>query len=325
VSLEEVYLRLDRALPQAASTAPPTVPARQPAERLAPGQSLLRMLRYELGHRFAGGWAALLLLLPAAVAALAVWMRHRQAAVHAEQVASGTLISTTQATAFEAIGIGLQAGLPLLALILAALGSQAIAGETSSGTLRNVALRPLRRWHIAAGKMGYCVLAASLGHGLLCAMTGAAAGLWFRFDDVAEVLPNGAKMTLVAAADLYGPLLLVVLAPILPLCAYVTIGFFAGAVTNSAAAALGLALGGVIGLDLGRVLARAQGFERWLPSAYMPSPLGDTSYLAVYQSQVQGVSNVPFTFADTSHWVPLAWGLLLFLGSAWSLGRRSIR
>ena len=95
-----------------------------------------------------------------------------------------------------------------------------------------------------------------------------------------------------------------------------TLGLLASAVTRSAAGALGLALGGLLTLDLLRGIARSFELEAWLPTAHLPSPLGDSSFLGYYAYAVTGVSNATYdssTVAAVSSTLVLAAGLVLAL------------
>ena len=65
-------------------------------------------------------------------------------------------------------------------------------------------------------------------------------------------------------------------------------------------------------------------YEAWLPTAYLPSPLGDTSYLRFFADVAEGVSNTAFEFADAATWVPPLWCLATFGLAALVLSRRSV-
>ena len=330
-SLEEIYLRAshgdglgigtgDGAHPDASIEPSEAVPDR------APGASVWRMARYELHRWLARGRTPFLLLTPAALGVLAIWMRHRESLAQLALVEAGERYSTTQITAFEAFGIGLGSGLTLLAWIFGGLASQSIAGELSRGTLRNVLLCPLRRYHVVVGK---ALAVFALGLAAYLALAGCsyvAAGLWFEFSDLAEVLPNGELFALPGfeAGDLWPQLRAALVSPILPLLAGGSIGFLAGAFARTGAGARALARGALLGLDLLRTAARGAGQEAFLHTAYLPSPLGDTSFLKFYLDVAQGVSNTTFDFAGTAVSVPLAWLIAALVAAALLLGRRPI-
>ena len=108
------------------------------------------------------------------------------------------------------------------------------------------------------------------------------------------------------------------------LAACVGIGFLAGSIVTNAAAALAIALGSLVFLDLARSVARGFDLEGALPTAYLPSPLGDTSFLKLYADVAQGISNSTFDHADTALSVPLAWCLASFALALVVLGRRAM-
>ncbi len=320
-SLEEVYLRLAEAPPdeRPGADAPPA-PAGD-APRLAPRMPVLRVLAHEL-RLGARRWPVLLML--AAPAAVAVLRVARLARGHAEDVAAverGDLFSTSTVTAFEALGRGLQAALPVAALLLAALASQSIAGDLALGTLRNVLLRPLRRWHVATGKFLAVLAATAACFALLVATAAAASARWFDFGDRFELSRDGEPELWITAADVspYVPGLLGF--PLLALALYAGLGFLAGAVARRGRWALGLALLAVAALDVLRAVARPGGWEAWLPSAHLPSPLGDTSYVAFFVDLAIGSAEAFFEYRDAAVALPCA-GLLASFALATALLQR---
>jgi ABC-2 type transport system ATP-binding protein len=324
--LEEIYLRYAHGAP--GELAPPTAgEAPQPAapgEQRAPRWPLARVARYEF-LRWGARWPAVTLLaMPAALGGVALWRKQAELAAARAQVEAGELFSATDVTAFEGAGVALRAGLPLLALVAAGVASQALAGEASRGTLRNVVLRPVRRVHVGAGKALTHLVVTLLAYGLLAAVAVLLAGTMFGYRDLVEILPNGERFPLVPASELWPQLHSALLSPLAALAACVGIGFLAGAIVTNAAAALAIALGSLMFLDLARTVARGLGLEGVLPTAYLPSPLGDTSFLKLYADLAQGISNSTFDFADTALTVPLAWCLASFALAWLVLGRRSL-
>src|SRR5688572_23965541 len=308
-TLEEIYLRYAHGA-TAALAGPGGDSAPQPAapaQRKAPRWPTPRVALYELKRWGARPPALLLLAMPALLAALALWRRRAELKAAQAQIEAGQLFSATDVTAFEGAGVALRAGLPLLGLIAAGVASQAIAGEAARGTLRNVVLRPVRRVQVGVGKAATHLFVTLLSYGLLALAALLLAGWMFGYRDLVEILPNGERFPLVPAADLWPQLRLAVLSPLTALAACVGIGFLAGALVTNAAAALALALGSLLFLDLARSVARSLGQEGLLPTAYLPSPLGDTSFLKLYADQAQGISNSTFEHASTALTVPSAW------------------
>ena len=326
-TLEEIYLRAsshEGSAPVGAgaeATAAVAVP-----ERIAPGGAIRRAMRYEFGRWSRRPWFGVVLLLPALFATAAIALRWRTAQAALEQVDAGDLFSVTQVTAFQAVGSGLSIGLPLAAWILAGLASQSIAGELARGTLRNVLLRPLARWQLVIGKALALLAMGALSYAALAAAALGAAGLAFDFADLAEVLPNGDAFPLpgATAAELRPLLVRALMAPLVPLAAMIGVGFLAGSVLRNGAGALAAAFGSLLFFDLARGVARGVAAEGWFASAYLPSPLGDSSFFKFYGDLAEGVSNTAFEFAESSTFVPPLWCLATFGLAALVLSRRSV-
>jgi ABC-type transport system involved in multi-copper enzyme maturation permease subunit len=225
---------------------------------------------------------------------------------------------------FEALGLALQAGLPLLAFLVLGLASQSLAAEYARGTLRNVLLRPLKRIDCALGKGLALVTVTYAAYAVLVAVSFAIVASLFQFADLAEVLPNGQRFLLTPASQMWGPLRHALVAPLPGLAAYVGLGFMAGAIARTSAGALSIALGLGVVLDLARVFTRPMGLAGALPSDHLPSPLSDTSYLRYYVDVVTNVSNVRFDHPLLAVVVPFGWALVAFALAAFLLGRRSI-
>ncbi len=312
-SLEEIYLRFPAdarvdAPRRAAEPAPTAALARE--NRRAPSDPVRRVLAFDLRRWRSSLAVPLLALAPALAGLLAMARRGAQAGEDARAVEGHSVFSATDVNGFEAVGLALQAGLPVLLCVALGLASQSIAAELARGTLRNTLLRPLTRAQLVLGKFGALSTVVLVSYALLAVVALAAAKFAFGFGDVDEVLPNGVRFTLVPAADLWPDLGLVLLAPIVPLIAYAAIGFFAGAVARVGASALALALGIGVLLDLGRSFARALGARSALPSDHLPSPLSDTSFVRFYVDVSTGVSNATFEHGLSSIWVPAAWAFV---------------
>jgi hypothetical protein len=76
--------------------------------------------------------------------------------------------------------------------------------------------------------------------------------------------------------------------------------------------------------DLARAIARGSSAESWLLSAHLPSPLGDSSFLAYYADISQGISNAQFAHAATQWSAPLAWFLCALVIAMLTLSRKRI-
>ena len=278
----------------------------QPAQRRAPPRAWLRVLAFER-LRLAGilPWLAL----PAVAGAVRIWAQARGLEQQLGDVASAQQFSATDVTAFAAVLRALETGLPLLALLGAGLASQTLAGEFGRGTLRNLAQRGLSRLSIGLGKLLAMWLAVLLGYGLLLGVSAAVAGQVFRFGDLTELLPNGERFPILAAADVWPEYRAALIAPLLPLLGFASLGFLIGALLRTGATALGVTIGALLALDLGRGLLpkAAQAFSL---SSYLPTPLGDRSQVHAARLYSEGATNAIFQFAETRWSGPLVWLLL---------------
>ncbi len=311
-SLEEVYLNIDARTGHAdsASSAPPPGTSSQslgrPQERRAPTWAWARGVQYELTRLLSGFKIAGLLLLPALLAGLSIAVLHRDAAAQAQQVGQ-EVFSTTQMTAFDGMGRGLKTGLPILMVLLAGLASQSIAGEQSKGTLRYLLLRPINRWGLLWSKFSALIVICLGAYILLLLASLGASVYYFDFKDLAEILPNGKLFPLVQQPEMFQALRSTLWAPILPLMAYIALGFALGSCIKNNVVALTTTLGVLLLLDLGRAFMPGQEAIGWLLSAHLPSPLGGHSFLRYYTEVVQGVSNATHPYAHLAVIVPSLW------------------
>jgi hypothetical protein len=158
------------------------------------------------------------------------------------------------------------------------------------------------------GKLATHVGFAITGYLVLLGSAALAAGVWFDYGDLVEILgTNGAHFPILPAAEVWPKLWPALASPVLPLTAFAALGFLCGALTRSAAGALAVAVGAVIALDLTRAFARNVGGEGWLLGPYIPSPLARNSHLDYLVDFAGGVSNAAHDFAATALVVPAAW------------------
>jgi ABC-type multidrug transport system ATPase subunit len=328
-SLEEIYLRCAHGPAATAAPVAESAAAGEPPSRRAPARPVLRAMAYEVRRWTSSAAVPVLLALPMLVAVGSVWSRHGDVERDVQEVAGGTLATASKVTAFEAFGGAIQSALPLVLLAVAGIASQSLAGENSRGTLRNLLLRPLRRFDAALGKGAALACAALLSFVLVAVAAFAAASHWFEWRDVAEILPNGELFPIPGGeASVLRPATLTMLAGVLPLlAAFAAVGLLAGAVARSGAAGLAFAFGGVLLLQLLRVPAALLGCEGWLPTAHVPwaRALGDDSVVRVYIDAAQAIANVRDPFKGLHVAVPLGWAALAFGAAAVVLRRRSIR
>lgn len=326
-SLEEVYLRLAESPVEVAHpAAEPPLHGGAPRARLAPRLASLRMLGFDL-RRNLRRWPSLVL---PAIPALLAWQRIGTIAANHDhalaEVEAGRQFSESSVTAFEAVGHGMSSAMPALALVIVAVGSQSIAGEVTLGTLRNLLVRPLSRTQIAVGKAGSI---CAMGIGMLLvtyAVTFSTAASHFEFGDRYEITKAGSPQLWIEAIDVWPAVPSVLLAPLLPLLAFAGLGFLAGAIANRSIWALAIGLTAGVALDLGRTLARPLGFEAWLPSAYLPSALGDTtSEVAYFLDLARGSAEAVFRFESTALLTPAIWIVATFGLAGLVLARKHAR
>ncbi|MEW6745151.1 MAG: ATP-binding cassette domain-containing protein [Planctomycetota bacterium] len=331
VTLEEIYLRYSRGEPSTQhqedgdrASRPPV--AVTPPQRLAPTLPTLRALLVELERITSHVGPIVLLALPAVLAALSVLRQWLRARGHMAELAEGQLFSHTLVTAFEGAGEAFRGALPLAAFIVAGLASQAIAGESSRSTLRHWLLTPVGRLPLTLGKAA-AMMAVTLGSFVLLALTAVgAASLAFDFTDVVEMLEIRRRepWVLVKAHELW-PLFLGMMPRLyLSLTAYAALGLLAGTLVRRNVSALALAAGSILFLDLFRTVGRELGFERWLLSAYIPSPLGDTSLVAHLLDCIRAPNDPPSGFVEGSLLIPLLWLASSVVLSALILRRRAV-
>ncbi|MFT4542253.1 MAG: ABC-type multidrug transport system ATPase subunit [Planctomycetota bacterium] len=337
-SLEEVYARATRgelaatrdALVDQGATNGPSSPAAtrvalpSPGELRAPSAPIRRMLRHELARALTRKSILAAMLVPAAAGAVAIWRRSDASQQNLDAIGGEDLFSDTSVTAFEAFGVGMSAGLPLLALILVAISSQSLAAELGRGTLRNLLLAPITRTQLVLGKAAAMLTLTILSYLLLVASSLSTAAGVFDFKAVVEVLPGGLEFPLVPLEELWPQLQQALSLPLPPLLAFCGIGLLASACARNGAFALGLSLAIVLGLELMRGIARGLGLESWLPTAHVPSPLGDSSFIGSYRLAVTGVSNVEYTLHQASVVAPLGWLAMAGLLTLWIMRKRYV-
>lgn len=277
-SLESIYLHVTKAyeraapVPRPAPLEVPPTPPRAPRTRTA----IARAGGYELA-RLRQWPTSLLYLLPATLAAGAAWRRISAAGLDTARVADGKLFSATQASGYDALGLGLQSATPALAFVCLGLASQALAGELGSGTLRHLLLRPLGRGAVLLGKLAAHVSAMLVAYLLAIAAAFGVALARNGFAAAIEVSRSG-KNVLIEHGDLAAGLLPALVSPVLPLLAYLGIGLCVSAFARRGVTALSVALALGVTLDFARGLAP----EAYLPASYLPSPLRDTSHLRAF-------------------------------------------
>jgi hypothetical protein len=329
-SLEDIYLSATRGQSVADRSTTSTEISTKSAASSTPFLKSVAQSIFAIGrttrHELARAWRPMtlfLLFLPILFSIFPIWTRHRQAVENDAKVASGEVFSTSRITAFQGVAEGLQAGLPILLLVIVAMASQCIAAEADGKTLRNLFLRPLRRFEIAIGKFLALGVVSLVFYTALVGAIFYLATRWFDFADVEEVALSGVIAPLVPKDELWPELKRAILSPLLPLAGYAAAGFLVGSLIRSAAGALASAFGLVVLLDVGRAVARTFQKEDRLLSAFLPSPLGDTSPVRRLAEMSTGVSNAFQPYLDRAVSTPGLWlAVALFLAIV-AVSRRS--
>lgn len=326
--LESIYLRYSRgeAGEIASDAEPPPGTTGRPEDGRAPPFPVLRMLGSEVRRLLSHPAPALTLAIPAVVAGLAVLRAWSRAEGHLKDVATGAQFSHTLVTAFEGTAEAFQGTLWIAALLIAGLASQSLSGELSRGTLRNLLLTPTGRVGIALGK-ALGVLAACVACYLLLSIVAVgASSAAFDFTDVVEILEtdNADPWVMQKASELWGPFLQMFPAVLLSLAAYAGLGFLAGAVARRGVTGLSLAAGSVAFLEIFRTVGREFGFERFLLSAHLPSPLAGDVFVTRVLTLIRASSEPPPEISPGTLAVPVVW-LVVSIGlSILIVSRRSV-
>ena len=94
--------------------------------------------------------------------------------------------------------------------------------------------------------------------------------------------------------------------------------------TRSAAGALALTGGSMVGLELLRALFRRFDAEAWLPGPYLPSPLANNSHIDFFVSFASGASNASNPFSSDAILTPIAWFTGCLAITLWTFQRRYV-
>ncbi len=325
-SLEDVYLNIHSATQHnkvsSSSNSSFLPPKDKPKEFKAPTWPFLRGINYEFA-RLLNGRTILLFLLPAVFACISIFMMYNQASANAEKVGE-EIYSTSQMTAFDGVGKGLQTGLPILLVLITCLASQSVSEEQSKGTLRYLLMRPVNRMQISLSKLSSLILICIASYVVLVISVLCISSYFFDFKDLSEILPNGKLFPLVIKEEMLNYLRPVLLSPILPLLSYTAIGFAIGSWIKNNVGAFATTLGSIVLIDIGcAIIPGGNNTIGWLPSAHLPSPFGGHSFLTFYCNMVQGVSNAANPYADLSVIAPLFWLVLMIVLAVIALNRKA--
>lgn len=136
--------------------------------------------------------------------------------------------------------------------------------EFSSGTIRNVLVRPLRRWEFLAAKV---LLGMSYAALLTVLATGVGWGMVWVFGDLNGVTYGGELLH--TGSEMFSAYLVGALLGLLPLFAAVTYAVFISTCTRSTGAAVGSAVGIWVLLDTIKMALRIEPYIFW---TYLETP-----------------------------------------------------
>jgi ABC-type multidrug transport system ATPase subunit len=326
-SLEDVYLKINSTASQdniSSSQKSDSLPSKgKPQDIKAPKWAFLNGINYELTRILSGFKVASLFLLPAIFACISIFIMYRQSMANTEKVGE-EVFSTTQMTAFDGAGRGLQTGLPILMVLITCLASQSISGEQSKGTLRYLLMRPINRMQITLSKLSSLILICMASYILLAVSVICISSYLLDFKDLSEILPNGKLFPMVKKEEMFQYLWPALLNPIIPLFSYTAIGFAIGSWIKNNVGAFASTLGVIIFIDIGRaVIPGGDKIIGWLPSAHLPSPFGGHSFLTFYCNMVQGVSNATNPYVNLSIEAPLVWLVIMIILAVIALNRKA--
>ena len=190
---------------------------------------------------------AVLFLVPAAAAFLRIALGKLQSA---GQEAQRALIGQASAAAGELTGYaafvdGSATGLTICYLLLVALAAHSLSFERDQGVIRHVLIRRVSRRALVVAR--FCSLTAVGGLFTLVVFVASwcAASLFYEF---APVVEDGYEI--IGVAEMRAEILVGLKLALVPLPAVVAFGIFVSTWARSAAAAVGVAFGATLGLDL---------------------------------------------------------------------------
>ncbi|MCB9877660.1 MAG: ABC transporter ATP-binding protein [Planctomycetes bacterium] len=252
------------------------------------------------------------LLMPCAIAMIAMWNYARRIGEALAKVDAKELFSAPSGSGYEAVAQGLQLATPVLGLGMLWFASQSLAADLAGDTLRNTLIRSLRRGDVLLAKLAVLLTLALAAWALLVAVTMAVAGATFGFGDLEEVTRYGDRDVLAAAADVSPTMWVVIAQMYLPIAGATALAFAMSSLVRHAAVAVVLA---VLAVLLPEVLRGWLGEHAgWLPTSHLPLPVGDESALGYAASTARGAADAVWPFADHAVLAPLSWlaaGVLL--------------
>lgn len=304
-TLERIYLQAGSVdLPAPAAAPSTSAPAPSPAMGRT-DRALRRAAAFEAGVLARRRSSAPLLLLPCLTAAASVWNYRSDVQAGLAKVEAGAQFSADAGSGYLAVAQSLQSATPVLALALLWFASQTIAADVAADTLRNTAIRSVKRADIWLGKLGVMLAAAAVGWAALVATAAATSWATLGFGDLEEVTRYGERDLLAAASDVLPTTLTAVGVLALPLAAVTVLATAASALARRPAMALALAAAALLAPDLVRIWSPSQ--SGWLLTSHLPTLWGDDSALAFLSATARGASDALWLHEPLALWAPLAW------------------
>ncbi|MFY9342761.1 MAG: ABC transporter ATP-binding protein [Planctomycetota bacterium] len=326
-TLEAIYLRAHAAPPPATPfPAPAVAPAATPVDT-APrmgtaNQAPWRAFGHELRVLLARRSTLFLLLVPVAAAVARVVSYRNQVAHSLARVQAGELFSADAGSGPLAFAMALQVAVPVLALVVTWVASQIVAAECAVDTLRNTAVRAVRRVDLWFGKLGAVLAFAVAGQLAVLLVAAIAAAAAMGWGDLEEVTRHGDRQALAPRA-VVGPVVWqAVLHGVLPMLALAALGVFASAVARRPARALGLAVLFVLVPEVLR--DRLGDGAGWLLTSHLPAGWRDDSVVGFFVASARGAADAFWRWRGFAVVVPLAWLAAAGAGALWLLRRMRI-
>jgi len=274
--------------------------------------NLLAILRLELFLSRFSLTAKILVLAPALVCLarfVLVWLNQAGQQARASLIGADEFALAQAQNAYGQFVDGVNTGLTILALLLAAAAAYDFSSERDIGSIRHVLIRRAGRASIVLAKLLRLHILGALSLGLLGLAAWAGSALIWDFGPVVE---DGFE--LISEQEILYEIHLGLLMAVIPLPAVIGFGVLVSVAAQSATQAVTVALGATLAMDIFKALL---GERAWyLYATFHPSVL-DQSYLREVSRLVRGFSDVLVEdrFFVYNGWIPLV-SMVVFVAAA---------
>ena len=274
--------------------------------------NLLAILRLELFLSRFSLTAKILVLAPALVCLarfVLVWLNQAGQQARASLIGADEFALAQAQNAYGQFVDGVNTGLTILALLLAAAAAYDFSSERDIGSIRHVLIRRAGRASIVLAKLLRLHILGALSLGLLGLAAWAGSALIWDFGPVVE---DGFE--LISEQEILYEIHLGLLMAVIPLPAVIGFGVLVSVAAQSATQAVTVALGATLAMDIFKALL---GERAWyLYATFHPSVL-DQSYLREVSRLVRGFSDVLVEdrFFIYNGWIPLV-SVVVFVAAA---------